>query len=370
MEQKNISNLLSITFIIILFILILGLEKCEPPPNEGNPLIGCNKGEFSVYYGTLHSHTSYSDGEGTPEEAYAYARDIGKLDIFALTDHLEQLYLPPPTDKWEKTLKAADDANEDGVFVALAGYEYGSAFDLEGEPPFIYSSGHNNVFFIDYLMPIVQVDYEEFYKYVIDCPSCIVQFNHPGEEYQSNWDNFAYNSAVDVKMKTFELSGAGNTWPIYFTALDKGWHISPVWNEDNHNPDWGTQGEARTGFWLLSLTREGVKDALQNLRTFSTTDKNASIEMFTEEGCFMGSDISGKLFTTLTIIAIDNDINDGFSNIEIYTNSQRLLGTYNCNNQNVCIWKIEVNLKSSGYILARALQTDGGILVSSPIWFY
>lgn len=32
--------------------------------------------EPEVFFGNLHSHTSYSDGSGTPEEAYAHARSV------------------------------------------------------------------------------------------------------------------------------------------------------------------------------------------------------------------------------------------------------------------------------------------------------
>jgi hypothetical protein len=39
------------------------------------------------YFGNLHSHTSFSDGSGTPDEAYKYARDVGDLDFLAVTEH-------------------------------------------------------------------------------------------------------------------------------------------------------------------------------------------------------------------------------------------------------------------------------------------
>src|SRR5690349_2255667 len=34
-----------------------------------------------VFFGNLHSHTSYSDGSGTPDQAYKYARDTAKVDF-------------------------------------------------------------------------------------------------------------------------------------------------------------------------------------------------------------------------------------------------------------------------------------------------
>ena len=40
-----------------------------------------------VYFGNLHSHTRYSDGTGTPRQAFIYARDVAKVDFLALTEH-------------------------------------------------------------------------------------------------------------------------------------------------------------------------------------------------------------------------------------------------------------------------------------------
>jgi len=39
----------------------------------------------TVFFGSLHSHTSLSDGSGTPAEAYAHARDVAGLDFLAIT---------------------------------------------------------------------------------------------------------------------------------------------------------------------------------------------------------------------------------------------------------------------------------------------
>ena len=61
-------------------------------PDGGQPGTGCITGSFSPYYGNFHAHTSDSDGEGTPAQAFDMARNQGLLDIQVVTDHLEQLY--------------------------------------------------------------------------------------------------------------------------------------------------------------------------------------------------------------------------------------------------------------------------------------
>src|SRR5215468_10273192 len=40
-----------------------------------------------VFFGNLHSHTAYSDGTGTPKDAYDYARTKGKLDFLCISEH-------------------------------------------------------------------------------------------------------------------------------------------------------------------------------------------------------------------------------------------------------------------------------------------
>lgn len=44
-------------------------------------------GSQRVFFGNLHAHTKYSDGSGTPADAFAQARNQGKLDFLAVTEH-------------------------------------------------------------------------------------------------------------------------------------------------------------------------------------------------------------------------------------------------------------------------------------------
>src|SRR5207247_1600845 len=97
-------------------------------------------GELKVYFGNLHSHTSYSDGSGTPREAFRYARDTGKLDFLAITEHNHKSAMNPkdPHDAvgiainhslyngsgFGSLASAAKAYTKAGSFVALMGQEY------------------------------------------------------------------------------------------------------------------------------------------------------------------------------------------------------------------------------------------------------
>ncbi len=348
-------------------VMLLAAVGCSSSDSGDDAICeGCILGDFSAYHGMFHSHTSFSDGIGMPREAYVHARDEGDLDVFALTDHLEQLYLPPPVDKWQRLHAAADEFYVPGSYVTLVGYEYGSGFEL----PWFISTGHANVFFIDYLLPIVTLDYHIFYEQLLDCPDCLAQMNHPGREIKPEWDGFAYVPEVDPKINQIELSpGYPEGWNSLFMALDQGWHLSPTWNQDNHTCNWGTADDHRTGLWLDELTREAVRRCFHDRRTFSTLDKNAYVKLATSEGCWMGSILENCASATLVIEAFDPDDGDGFETIELWGPGQERLREIPCDGLTWCVWEIDWTVEEAGYVLMNAIQADGDLLVSAPIWF-
>lgn len=356
----------SAVLIMTSLCVLLGLNGCSTDERAGDDAPdGCIRGDFSSYFGMFHSHSNFSDGSGTPLEAYEHARDCGELDVFALTDHLELLYVPLPPDKWETLHDAADALYEPGSYVPLVGFEYSSGFEL----PSFRSIGHNNIFFSGEIFPMIMLDYHVFYDRLLACPDCLAQFNHPGYGGQSNWDGFCYDPAVDPQMNQIELS----TWdldafPYLFEVLDQDWHVSPNWSQDNHGGGWGTEDDHRTGLWMDALTREAVHDCLRERRTFSTLDRNASIRLATVDGCWMGSILSGSLSATLVVEALDPDEGDGFETLELWGRGMELLHEFDCGGEPWCEVEAGFDLDEAGYVLARAVQDDGDLLVSAPIW--
>ncbi|MDF2533598.1 MAG: hypothetical protein K0Q65_3179, partial [Clostridia bacterium] len=88
---------------------------------------------YNFYFGQLHSHTGeISDGEGTLDDAYTWARDKGMADFFAVTDHSNWFdnekdlinesitRIDNSTSaEWKKANAKADYYNKDGEFVAI-----------------------------------------------------------------------------------------------------------------------------------------------------------------------------------------------------------------------------------------------------------
>lgn len=109
----------------------------------------------------MHGHSGLSDGRGSPDAYYRYARDEAKLDFAILTDH--DFGPAPPwhltRENWNLIQDAADAWTQDGQFVAIAGYEWTSAEKYWSEPsgicpgrPFAAPTcqyNHKNVYFLE-----------------------------------------------------------------------------------------------------------------------------------------------------------------------------------------------------------------------------
>ena len=92
------------------------------------PPIVLRESATRLVWADLHGHSRLSDGTGTPVDYFAYARDVARLDVVALTDH--DHWGPRPLDQdpaaAERILDAARSFHAPGSFVTLPGYEWTS----------------------------------------------------------------------------------------------------------------------------------------------------------------------------------------------------------------------------------------------------
>ncbi|MDD3876156.1 MAG: CehA/McbA family metallohydrolase [Bacteroidales bacterium] len=319
--------------------------------------IGTNAQQpYQVYFGNLHSHTSNSDGESEPEDAYNYARYTAGLDFLAVSDHLEQI---DPLE-WYLVKDEADNATVNGTFVAIAAWEWGSPLH-----------GHVNVFntssiISDAVNLWYTTDLPAFIDWVLDHAPAMAQFNHPGEEsYFTNWNDFTYiDTITDNAFPLIEVQTVQQATDYYEYALNKGWHLSPVWNQDNHSANWGTKNDGRAGIWATSLTRSALFDAIGAGRTFATMDKNASIWL----------DISGTPFgetvqryTNMPFhINLQDTDNETWQQIELVSNNGVVL-TFPSQGSLDTI--ITLPLFTDDYLFVRGIQSDSDYIWSAPVYF-
>jgi hypothetical protein len=119
---------------------------------------------------------------------------------------------------------------------------------------------------------------------------------------------------------------------------------------------------------MSELSRQALRDAMAQRRSFMTLDKNASIQMLGEGRCWMGSRLAGLSTLAVKVEVQDPDANDGFEAIEIYGPGQALLSRYECGGASTCFETHDVDVDGATYVVARALQVDGDALVAAPLW--
>ncbi|MBE6627334.1 MAG: hypothetical protein E7629_00245 [Ruminococcaceae bacterium] len=227
---------------------------------------------MKIFNGEVHAHTDFSDGRGTPPEAYDYARNVGKVDYFSVTDHNG----PKLTDEkfFSVMPSLAEEKNEDGKFAALYGYEmtYGAGTGFYG---------HANIIPPKAIFR-TNLTLDEWYEEMAKVGETGVgQFNHPGDKW-GNFNDFKFDPRMDDIFSIMEIRiteyGISCIEEEYDRALRMGWHISPVSNEDTHGANWTTGREETGAVMAEELTRENILDGMRKNRTYATTDR--SFKMF------------------------------------------------------------------------------------------
>lgn len=352
-------------------------------------------GGEKFYYGQLHSHTNFSDGSGTPAEAYEYAKNTAvDVDYLILTDHSNRLdeagnlgtmdganlgtiYEDGKT-KWE-IAKALAKSYTDETFVAAYGYEmtwstaYGhiNTFATEG---FV---SRNNSLYTGGNADGSKNGLEMYYELLTQYPASISQFNHPGTLF-GYFDDFGYYSpAYDAQVCLIEVgNGQGavrssSYWPSYSyydRALDKGWHLAPTNGQDNHGGSWGDSNTCRTVIWTNDFTEAGLYQALREMRTFATEDSNVSF-YYEVNGEPFGSILAGDPTTLdVKVVLSDPDAGDQRGTLSIISNGGKAVYSANYDlggGEKVFTFTLNAN---NDYYYARIDQVDGDIAVTAPVW--
>ncbi len=328
--------------------------------------------DYNYYFGQLHSHTNYSDGQGTPDEAFTWARDRGQVDFFAVTDHsnsFDNEFDWTKSTEWANLKQVADNYNQDGRFVAIAGFEMTWSGSTGGW-------GHINTFNTDWFATRndSSMNLQNYYKKLKQYPESISQLNHPGTTF-GDFNDFAfYDADIDQVVNLIEIgNGEGPvhgqgyfpSYTEYTRALDKGWHLAPSNNQDNHLGNWITANEARTVILAKNLTRNDIFEAIRRKRVYATEDRNLHI-MYAVNDYIMGSQIDDTQMLNIEVTVNDPDTNDIISKIEIIANGGVIAASRYCASQEV-EWLLQLSSQYS-YYYVKVTEADGDIAVTAPVW--
>lgn len=322
-------------------------------------------GDYQVYYGHLHNHTGYSDGEETPEEAYTHARDVAGLDFMGIAEH----GILMSSSEWSSLKEIANDINSDGEFITFWGFEW-SSNSLYGHVSVVNTD--------DYTNAISTFSFSDL-KSWLDNQDGIAFFNHPGREDNglefTHFESDPNDSFVGIelwnKSTGFEeyyyndgYHSDDNGMGFYDEALQRGWKIGALGSHDHHGTSWGETDRAMA-ILANELTRTALFEAIKERRFYSTEDRSIALS-FTSNNAEMGSTIEENSAQLLQIETYDSE-GENFTTIELYRNGE-LFYIWDINDVHPILSK-SITPSEGEYYYVKITQGDGDEAISSPIFF-
>ncbi len=357
------------------------------------------KAQFTAYFGQLHSHTQYSDGSGTLDSALDYVANLpesANVQFVAFTDHSNYFDTTsnanPEGALYDMSLASADSQKTWNTYkstidnfnathsniIAIGGFE----MTWSGGP------GHINTFNTPGIVSrnnktlnnkTSDAGMKAYYALLSQSEGVdsISQFNHPGTTF-GNFSDFSYwDPVIDSRMYMVEVGngegqiGAGGYYPSYeqyIMALDKGWHVAPTNNQDNHKGRWGNANDARDVILTDNFTEEGIYQAIRDMHMYATEDKNLLVN-YSVNGQIMGSSITEvpeKL--DISVSVNDPDPTDSIAKVEVVVNSGKVAHTWD-NAAELATGELSVTLDSGySYYFIRVTEADGDLAVTAPVW--
>ena len=354
---------------------------------------------YQLYFGQLHSHTTYSDGSGTLDAALDYVKNLpesANVDFVAFTDHsnyfdksgaanpegaLYDMSLASESSQnlWNtyKSTVAAFNASQSDI-VAIAGFE----MTWSGGP------GHINTFNTPGIVSrnnstlnnkTSDAGLQAYYALLSqpEGADSLSQLNHPGKTFGTFSDFNYWNPVIDSRVFLVEVGngegqvGAGGYYPsyeYYTMALDKGWHVAPSNNQDNHKGKWGNANDARDVILTDDFSEQGIYDAIRAMHMYSTEDKNLEIT-YTVNDQLLGSsivEVPEKLNINVTVN--DPDASDSISKVEVIVDSGKTAYTWN-DPAELATGALSAELDPDySYYYIRVTEGDGDLAVTAPVW--
>jgi hypothetical protein len=200
-NPENLNEMMNNTFILkntskkvfFSFLILFGFTN-RITVNGQHPSIG----NFSVYYGTLQNDSNVSDGTGTADYAYNYAKNNGGHDFFGLSD---QAYLISASE-WTTIKNFAESYNQDGVSTTFWGFEWSH-------------NTHGHVTIIDTDDYWTRTSVPTFTQHLpwLEARDCAAFFNHPGRQDDTGQEFGHFTDAHCDKVVGIKLWNKADDFP-------------------------------------------------------------------------------------------------------------------------------------------------------------
>ena len=297
-------------------IQVQGDQLLSPHGIKSNPVrVNKKTNRYNIYWGDLHSHCNNSkDGYGKPETAFNYAREVARLDFYALTDHgagdrhESKFWEGLTTEEWKYNIDLVKKYYNPEKFVPFLACEWSGRAPY-GHHNVIYRNDYGTIFGEDKYKSIEQVWKSLDNKQAVTIP------HHTGISWPNgigpytNWQrniNNNFRTAIEIyslwgSNEYYKSSMAYENYhqrnfssgkgPYYARdAWSNGHYIGVVAGSDDHNSHPGREYGGLTAVYCNKLDRDNLFNALLNRHTYATTGQRILLR-FRINNNIMGSRI-------------------------------------------------------------------------------
>jgi len=295
----------------------------------------------NYYFGTLHSHSDYSDGNQdhpgyTPTDDYTYAMTAQCMDYLGISEHNHFSSPNNPGNTLSLYHSGPVEANNFTTahpnFLALYGMEWGVISG--GGHVLVYGDGMDDLWgwesgsggwgasnnYDVYVPKSVYTGSNGLFKTVNDnvLKNTFASLAHPN---QTDFNNIAatYDAVADsaISATTVEsgpssstntsytnpASSMGYLW-YYQLLLSKGYHLGPTIDHDNHNTTFGKTTYSRTAIIAPVLTKAALMNAVRKMNFYATQDCDSKVD-FTINTRIMGSVFTDRFAPNISVNLTD-----------------------------------------------------------------
>ncbi len=366
--------------------------------------IGVQSQTYNYYFGNLHSHSGYSDGNkdssstgvSKPAGDYNFAKASLHFNFLGISEHNHYSSNNNPgmiRTSYALGLAEANAANQDGTFLCLYGMEWGVSSSTNGH---VIVYGFNQLVGWEASVPglvgpnydiyVDKTDYYSLFRLIKNTPGTFCYLAHPSwSDYASLVNNpysAMYDSAiVGVPFRNgiaFSTAITYDDYPLsdffqyYRKMLSIGYHVGIGYDHDNHNLTFGRNNAGRLAILAPSLTRANLYSAMQQMHFYATDDWNAKID-FKINSKIMGDSTSGLTPPTINVTFSDDDGENadtvkvwaGVEGSSVYSTVQSSVA----GNNTLSFTDNAQAPGSNKYYFVEVIQPDGDRIISSPIWY-
>ena len=294
---------------------------------QSNPILSVVElPDERVFWGDLHSHARRSF-DATGDLPFHYARDVARLDFYALTDHVEGL----SDEMWREIRLASQDWYNPGHFATILGYE--ATFQAPWAHHNVYFRDDGDVRFGRHNGTVRDLWQQLCAGEAMTIPHHTgVRFSPKASNLPGGTDpNIDWQYADDAFRRVVEVySGHGlceyydPEHPLAYQHCDfslndsaqgphyaqDGWltgqRMGTICSSDNHQAQPGKRQTGLAAVWAPALTRTGIFDSIHNRQTYGTTGSRILLKAWVND-TFMGQETASGNGVSVRVCAVGTD---------------------------------------------------------------